>query len=496
MDPVRLVDTTLRDGAQSLWASDIPTRLIAEVAEDLVRAEFQAVEVPVNPIYFKKFVRDLREDPWEMCRVVARVLRDVTKACMGAVSLNPFAGVNPRCLTMLFFERVAALGALNRAQLTANTMDQPKRLFPWLVPFLRSLNYQIVFALSYTLSPRHTDAYYAEKTRELLAFKPDAIYLKDQGGLLTPDRVRTLLPAILEAAGDVPVELHSHCTTGLAPLCYLEAIQLGVRVVHTAIPPLANGSSQPSVFNVMHNARYVGVPVRVKEEAVRAASERLWAFARREGRPVGMPLEYDYGQYVHQVPGGVISNLRFQLRELRMEHRLQEVLEEIVRVRADLGYPIMITPYSQHVATQAALNVLTGERYQLVTDEVIRFALGAFGEDSGYTWMDPEVKDRILGRARAREIAAQLEALREEEEAPLEVVRQKLGMVHADEETLLLHCIMKGEGEVQGVKGNGGRAAGASRNSLAVLLERLSAQPQVRYVAIQKGNTSLVLRSA
>jgi oxaloacetate decarboxylase alpha subunit len=219
MDPVRLVDTTLRDGAQSLWASDIPTRLIAEVAEDLVRAEFQAVEVPVNPIYFKKFVRDLREDPWEMCRVVARVLRDVTKACMGAVSLNPFAGVNPRCLTMLFFERVAALGALNRAQLTANTMDQPKRLFPWLVPFLRALNYQIVFALSYTLSPRHTDAYYAEKTRELLAFRPDAIYLKDQGGLLTPDRVRTLLPAIVEAAGEVPVELHSHCTTGLAPLC-------------------------------------------------------------------------------------------------------------------------------------------------------------------------------------------------------------------------------------------------------------------------------------
>ena len=126
--------------------------------------------------------------------------------------------------------------------------------------------------------------------------------------------------------------------------------------------------------------------------------------ARREGFPIGTPVAYDYSQYVHQVPGGMISNLAHQLREVGAQNRLPDALEETVRVRAEFGYPIMVTPLSQFVGSQAAMNVIVGERYKQVTDQVIRYALGHYGED-GHTLMDPDVRDKILDRPRARELA-------------------------------------------------------------------------------------------
>jgi oxaloacetate decarboxylase alpha subunit len=178
--------------------------------------------------------------------------------------------------------------------------------------------------------------------------------LKDQE-TADRDRLRTLMPVIVQNANGIPVELHSHCTTGVAPLAYLEALKLGVSRLHTAVPPLANGSSQPSVFNVAGNARLLGYSSTVDETIVRSVSERLTSIARQEKLPIGVPLEYDQGQYVHQVPGGVISNLRHQLAQL---HILPSGRSARGRCRfKDLGYPIMITPYSQFVVTQAAINV-------------------------------------------------------------------------------------------------------------------------------------------
>ena len=152
------------------------------------------------------------------------------------------------------------------------------------------------------------------------------------------------------------------------------------------------------MFNVASNARLLGIFGRSSTRRCSApVAERLTAIAKQEKLPIGAPSEYDYAQYIHQVPGGVISNLKHQLAELRIQHRLDEVLEESVQVRKDLGYPIMITPHSQFVVTQAAINVATGERYKLVIDELILFAQGVYGEDSGYTWMDQNLKDRLLG---------------------------------------------------------------------------------------------------
>ena len=488
---VHFVDTTFRDGSQSLWASGMRTGMMEAVAEIMDEVGFAAIEVPVNGIYFKKIVRDLKEDPWDLLRMLGRKMPKTVKGCMAGGFILPFEPPPPREMIELFYARAVATGAFNRAQLTANTVDQIKRTFPWIIPIFRELGVQIVLALSYTISPRHTDEYYAQKTRELVAFKPDAIYVKDQGGLLTVDRVRTLLPAMIQNAAGVPIELHSHCTTGLAPLVYLEGLRLGVRTLHTAIPPLAQGSSQPSVLNVVRNAGLMGFSARVNVELIEETARRLTEIARQEKLPIGAPLEYDHVQYVHQVPGGVISNLKRQLAEMRIEHRLDAVLEECVGVRKDLGYPIMITPHSQFVVTQAAINVATGERYKLVIDELIMFAQGIFGEDSGYTWMDQNLRDRLLTMPRAAELAA-----RQKPDITLKEIRDKLGGPGVSDDEFLLRFIMKGEQEIAAM-----RAAGPPKQystlalPLLTLIEDLKRHKGVRYFRLQRGTDSLVVQN-
>jgi oxaloacetate decarboxylase alpha subunit len=490
---VTFIDTTFRDGSQSLWAGGMRHGMIEAVAASMDQAGFEVIEVPVGGNHMKKSLRDSKEDPWDRARMVARCMPKAVKSCMAGAHIILFeAASTPRAVIELYYARLAGIGALNRVQLMANVMDECRLTFPWVIPMFRKLGLQVAIALCYTISPRHTDEYYAHKTREVLAFRPDVIYLKDQGGLLTVDRARTLLPVILQNADGVPVELHSHCTTGLAPLVYLEALKLGVRRLHTSVPPLANGSGQPSVFNVAGNARLMGFSPQVDLAVLRPVSERLTAIAKQEKLPIGAPLEYDYSQTIHQVPGGVISNLRHQLAQMRIAHRLDEVLEESVRVRKDLGYPIMVTPHSQFMVTQSAINVITGERYKHVIDEVILLALGVYGEDSGYTWMDQDLKDRLLGSQRARELAARQES----PEISLEQVREKLGGPGVSDEEFLLRYMMKGDEEIRAM-----RAAGRPKQysdrfmPLLTLIQELGKYRQVRYVHVQRGRDSLVIQN-
>jgi oxaloacetate decarboxylase alpha subunit len=486
---VRFIDTTFRDGSQSLWALGMRPGMMEAVAETMDRAGFDVIEVPGGN-FMKKCVRDLKEDPWKMMRMLAKRMPNAVKSSMAGNYIMALDPLTPRSMIEFYYAHLVEIGALNRAQMTSNTFDQTTRAFPWIVPVFRKLGLQVVLALSYTISPRHSDEYYGQKTREIAAFKPDAIYLKDQGGLLTMDRARTLLPVLVENANGIPVELHSHCTTGLAPLVYLEALPLGVRRLHTGIPPLANGSGQPSIFNVAANARLMGYSPQVDLEVLRPVAERLSAIAKQEKLPIGVPLEYDYAQYIHQVPGGVISNLRHQLAELRILHRLDEVFEETVQVRKDFGYPIMITPYSQFVVTQAAINVATGERYRHVIDDMILFAKGAYGEDSGYTWMDQNLRDRLIGLRRAKELVA-----REQSEVSLQELRGKLGGPGVSDDEFLLRYIMKGEDEIRAMRAAVPKQYFFSDAPLVTLLRELRNHRQVRYIQVQRGNESLVLQN-
>jgi oxaloacetate decarboxylase alpha subunit len=278
--------------------------------------------------------------------------------------------------------------------------------------------------------------------------KPDTIYLKDPGGLLTPERMRTLIPVMMHNANGIPLECHSHCTTGLAPLCYLEAFKLGVQAVHTSIPPLANGSAQPSVFNVARNTHYLGFDSKMDLEAAQPVSDHFKYIAENEHLPIGAPLEYDYYQYIHQVPGGVISILKHQLKLIKMDKRLDEVLEETVRVRQDLGFPIMVTPFSQFVVSQAAVNVQLG-RYKQVIDGLTHLALGFWGKEARDA-IDPNVRDRIMSLPKAKELAKW-----EPPEPSLEKVRQELGAPGGSDEELLLRYMTRDEKAVMALRSAG-----------------------------------------
>ncbi|MDH3446131.1 MAG: hypothetical protein OEN50_19565, partial [Deltaproteobacteria bacterium] len=339
----------------------------------------------------------------------------------------------------------------------------------------------------FSVSPKHTDAYYARKAREAAALNPDYICLKDPGGLLTPERTAALIKVIQKEAPGIPIELHVHCTTGLGPLCALEAIKLGVELIDVSVPPLANASSNPSVFNVAQNSRALGYSPIIDEQNLKSVARDLTFFAKRENMPIGEPVEYDYSQYVHQVPGGMISNLRFQLQILGLLHRLPEVLEEAIQVRKDLGYPIMVTPFSQFVGSQAAINIIKGERYVQVTDQVIQYATGLWGKEAA-SEVEPNVKDKILNRPRAAEFAAW-----QPPQPSLEAVRNKLGGPNLDDDELLMRYVAGNE-DVEALRAAGApKAYSDVRNPLLTLVHELSQRKDCNQIYIRRQDLSLTL---
>lgn len=433
MEKIEFVDVTLRDGHQSLWAEKMTTGMMLPIAERLDDAGFDSIEL-LSPSHLGKCVRDLREDPFERIRMVAKRVRK-TPLRNNAGGLNVFGSDEP-AMYELFWRLMAASGI--RQTRISDSWNDPA-VWKLRASAARKAGVEPIINVTYSISPRHTDEYYAERTRQAAKLAPYRICLKDPGGLLTPERTRTLVPVMLANSGGIPIEFHTHCSTGLGPLCCLEAVQQGIRIVNTAIPPLVDDASLPSVLDVASNLRTLGFETGIDEESVEVIARHFTAIARREGLPIGRPVAYDYAQYVHQVPGGMISNLRHQLQEVGAGNKLAAALEETVKVRAEFGYPIMVTPLSQFVGSQAAVNVIIGERYKEVTDQTIRYALGHFGGDVA-TLMDPEVRSKILDRPRARALAAV-----ERPQRSLDMIRRDLGAEGLSEEDLLLRYLLRKE---------------------------------------------------
>ncbi len=481
MDDIHIIDTTLRDGQLSLWALGMRTGAMLAIAEQMDQCGFQSMEFFGFAGYIK-FVREHKENPWDWMRLGAEKFRRTRLRYHGGFATG--FEKTPRSVRRLMIERVIAHGiTLTRSSDPWNDYEAVGTE----VAYLRKLGMDVVINIIYSVSPRHTDEYYVRKAREAAAIMPYRICFKDVAGLLTPERTRTLVPLIMKNIGDVPLEFHAHCNNGLAPVNYLEAIKLGVRILHTAVPPLANGSSQPSVFNVAANARALGFRPLVDLEAVKPVENHFTFIAKREGHPIGAPREYDQAQYLHQVPGGMISNLRHQLRLMGMENKLQETLEEAGRVRAEFGYPIMVTPLAQFVGSQAAINIIVGERYREVTDQSIQYALGHWGKE-GPLVMDANVKDKILNRPRAKEWESWTPP-----ELSLQEVRSKFGGPGVSDEELVLRVIA-GESAVKAML-----AAGAPREYLSTsrplvrLIGELAKRGDCRQVFIQKNGLTLRL---
>ena len=485
MDGIKFVDTTIRDGHQSLWAENMTTGMMLPVAEAMDRAGFDAIEL-ISSSHLKKCVRELKEDPWARVKLVSqRITRTPLRLNAGRFSAFD---LTPRSMYRLFMERMAANG-IREARISEEWNELEG--WTWKCKVANDVGINPVPNIIYSVSPKHTDEYFAERTRQAASLKVNRLCLKDPGGLLTPERVQTLVPIMFENTNGIPIELHTHCTTGLGPLCCLEAVKLGVRIVNTALPPLADGSSNPSLFNVAKNLRALGYQTLIDEEILKPVSDHFTYIAKREGFPIGEPVEYDYSQYQHQVPGGMISNLRFQLRKVGMEGKIDQALEETMRVRAELGYPIMVTPLSQFVGSQAAINVIVGERYKEVTDQIIQYALGYWGKE-GAELMAREVKVKILDRPRAKEWAAW-----QPPEPTVAELRKKMNAENVSDEEFLLRWNLNVE-EIEVM-----RAAGApkeyltARQPLVNLLDELAKRSNYRQIVIQKGDMKVSLnRSA
>jgi oxaloacetate decarboxylase alpha subunit len=482
MNQIRFIDTTLRDGQLSLWALGMKTGAMLGAAEQLDRCGFESLEF-FGFAGFLKYVREHKENPFDWMRLGAQKFRRTRLRYHGGRS-SGFEKI-PRSVRQLLIRRIVAHGiTLTRSSDPWNDYDAAAIE----IAELGRAGMQVVINIIYSVSPRHTEEYYIQKARAAAAIQPYRICFKDVGGLLTPERTRTLIALIQKNIGAVPLEFHAHCNNGLAPFNYLEAIKLGVCILHTAIPPLANGASQPSIFNVASNARSLGYQPLVDLEAIKPVEKHFTFIAKREGHPAGAPLEYNHSQYLHQVPGGMISNLRHQLRKLGMEERLSAVLEEAARVRAEFGYPIMVTPLAQFVGSQAAINVIKGERYRDLTDQSIQYALGYWGKEAPQV-MDADIKDKILSHPRAREWANWSPP-----DLSLEEVRKKYAAPGVSDEELVLRVIA-GPAAVEEMLGAGApREYAACTQPLVSLIDELSRHRRVAQIYIRKGDFALAVR--
>jgi len=396
-----------------------------------------------------------------------------------------YIDLTPRSMYRLFMERMAVNG-IREARISEEWNELEG--WEWKTQVSRDVGINPVLNIIYSVSPKHTDEYFAQRTRDAASLKVNRLCLKDPGGLLTPERIKTLVPIMFQNANGIEIELHTHCTTGLGPLCCLEAVKLGIKIVNTALPPLADGSSNPSLFNVAKNLRALGYETLIDEELLKPVSDHFIIIAKREGFPIGAPVEYDYSQYQHQVPGGMISNLRHQLRKVGLEQKIDQALEETMQVRAELGYPIMVTPLSQFVGSQAAINVIVGERYKEVTDQIIQYALGYWGRE-GAELMEPAVKAKILDRPRAKEWAQ-----RQPPEPTVQELRKKMNAEGVSDEEFLLRWNLNVD-EIETM-----RAAGApkeyitARQPLVNLIDALSKRNEYRQIVIQKGKMVVSLQ--
>jgi oxaloacetate decarboxylase alpha subunit len=481
---IEIVDQTLRDGQQSLWGMRMKVGHIAAIADDIDNAGYRVVDMTGSSI-FECMLRYNREDPWEGLDVWRSWLP--TSRLRAGCRSNCIAkfGLTPDSLLDLWIRTLAKHGIDSFWIYDClYNMDKMHRLSSTVA----DAGCEVAAAIMYGISPVHTDEWFAARVREYVGWGfTGAVYVEDAAGILTPERAKTLLPALVEAAGDVPVEFQCHNTVGVAGYNYLIGVDSGVRVLHTAPGPLANGPSLPSTEQTIENLRWAGHTTRVDLERVERVSAHLRKVAEQEGHPVGVPREYNVFPYHHQLPGGMTGTLKAQLAQYGMSDRLDEVLEEIVRVREDLGHPISATPFSQLMGIQSVLNVVTGERYSVVPDEVLVYVLGHLGTPPAP--IDADVLDRMLATDRGRELQ------RWEPPQPTigELKEQYGDRTMSDEELLNRYLVPLPDVEATHAAGPPRRDYPLHGDSTALVVELLETS-RAALVEIDTGGTQIRLR--
>lgn len=390
---VKIVDTALRDGSQSLLATRLTTEEILRVAPLMDKAGYYALEV-WGGATFDACLRFLDEDPWER-------LRAIRKACPNTKLQMLFRGQNilgyhhyPDDIVEKFVQKslengidiIRVFDALNDVRNLKSAVDACKKYHG-----------HCQIALSYTTSPVHTVQYYVELAKEVEKMGADSLCIKDMAGVLLPEDAYTLIKQ-LKKDTNLPIELHSHCTGGVCQLTYRRAIEAGVDIIDTALSPLSGGTSQPATEAFNYALKGTEYDPKLDQEKLDEAAAILNPIKEKylkNGILKPKALCVNPGILKYQVPGGMLSNLMSQLEKSGAMDKYDAVLKEVPNVRKDLGYPPLVTPLSQMVGTQAVMNVITGERYKMVPKEIKDYLHGLYGKAPAP--VNPEIQKKIIG---------------------------------------------------------------------------------------------------
>jgi oxaloacetate decarboxylase alpha subunit len=490
MAEISLVDVSLRDGNQSLWgATGLRTAHIATIAPLLGRVGFRALDYSSSTAMGVS-VRTHREDPWALLRLVRAAAPDPLLQFIGTgFRFISWERAHPEVIALVYTALVR--NGMDRFVVLDPTHDMDAARATAAIAKKAGAR-EVIGALTYTISAVHDDAFYAGIAAAYAACDDiDRAYIKDPAGILTPERARTLIPAVQAALRGKPLELHSHATLGLSPLTCLAAAELGVTVLQVGCGALGSGTSLPDAEDLVANLRASGHTADVDERLLAIVAGYFDRLAAAEGLPSGEHRGFDAAFMDHQLAGGVMSTTRRQLAELGLADRFGELMTEIATVRAELGYPIMVTPFPQMVIGQALANLLSahalgGARYDNVPDQVIRYVLGTFGKPTAP--VEPWVLDRVLGRPRAAELA--------DEPEPLDVaaLRQRFGSRISDEELVLRFGMPAAEVDAMIAAGPAVTHYNPDTAAVLRLLRALGERPAARELTVEKPGFRLSLK--
>ena len=393
MKKVAFTETILRDANQSLVATRLPYEKFEGILETMDKAGFYSVEC-WGGATFDVCLRFLNEDPWERLRKI-RAKMPNTKLQMLLRGQNILGYKHYSDDVVRRFVRAAVKNGIDIIRIfdALNDLDNLKVAIEETV----QSGAMASGAISYTTSPVHTLDKYVAMVKEMKQMGVGSICIKDMAGILSPQAAYDLVSAIKDAV-DLPLVLHTHCTTGLAFMTYLKAIEAGADVIDTAISPFSGGTSQPATETLNYALRELGYDTGLDEAVLYQMADyfkpiRAEYLADGTLNPISMATDTQCLNY--QIPGGMLSNLLSQLKMMNALDKFDEALLETPRVRKDMGYPPLVTPTSQLVGTQAVQNVLAGERYKNVGAEMKAYCRGEYGKTPAP--IDPEVKAKILG---------------------------------------------------------------------------------------------------
>ena len=392
MNKIRITDTTLRDAHQSLWATRMRTDDILKIAEEIDSAGYYSLEC-WGGATFDVCMRFLRENPWQR-------LRELKKVCKKTPLQMLLRGQNILGYKHYpddIVERFIALACENGMDIfrVFDALNDPRNL-ETAVKCVKKYGGHAQGTISYTTSPVHTVANYVKLAKTEAAMGVDSLCIKDMAGILTPGAARELVGALRKALPEMPIQVHSHMTGGLAAAMYLAAVEAGAGCVDCAISTLSSFSSQPPTETMKAIFESEGFDTGLdvgRLQKINAYFKTLKA--KREPASAKKVEAVDAGVLVHAIPGGMISNLRSQLQQQDALDRLDEVLAELPKTRADMGYPPLVTPTSQIVGVQSVLNVLSGKRFSMITDETKRYAAGYYGATPAP--IEPKLRKKLCG---------------------------------------------------------------------------------------------------